>query len=189
MHLAAHIRWLLARHPSVYWALVALTGLIVVLSVRSASDAATTERDRWGTSVVAYVTTGFVARGESVVAEPHDVPLALLPDGALVDAPPPGAVAAHDLAAGDVLDSTDVAESGEVPASWVVVRVSSPAPRLVAGDGVAVLGAGTLLCDGTVTDVRASDDGEVAIEVAMPPDCAEHVAPLLALDEVVLGRR
>ena len=189
MHVAARIRWLLARHPSIYWTIVAVTGLVVVLSVRSASDAATTERDRWGTSVVAYVTTGFVARGDTVVAEPHDVPLALLPEGALVDPPPPGAVAAHDLAAGDVLGSTDVADSGGVPSSWVVLRVSSPAPHLVAGDDVAVLGAGSLLCDGTVAAVMAGDDGDVSIEVAMPPDCAQQAAPLLALDEVVLGRR
>ena len=190
MHLAARVRWTLARHPSIYWSIVALAGLVVTLSVRGAADAATTARDRWGTSVVAYVTQTFVERGSPVVGVAHDVPLALLPDGALVDAPPPGAVAAHDLAAGDLLDTTDIASSEAAPASWVVLAVPSVALRLVIGDTVAVLGAGSLLCDGTVTDVGGvSPDGDApSIEVAMPAECAEQTAPLLALDEVVLGR-
>lgn len=190
MHLAARLRWTLARHPILYWLLVGSVGLVVTSSVRRAVDGATTARDRWGTSVVAYVTAGFVERGSTVIAEARDVPLAMLPDGALVDAPPPGAVAAHDLAAGDILDSTDVATSGAVPATWVVLSVSTPAPGLVAGDTVAVLGAGALLCDGTVVAVGPATEGDApSIEVAMPGDCAEHAAPLLALGEVVLGRR
>lgn len=190
MHLAARLRWTLARHPSLYWLLVGTVALIVTTSVRSASESAQTARDHWGTSVVAYVTETFIARGDTVVAAAHDVPLALLPDGALVDAPPPGAVAAHDLAAGDVLDTTDIAAADSIPSAWVVLSVSTPAPRLVAGDRVAVLGAGALLCDGMVTAIAAPVDGEdTAVEVAMPDDCAQQAAPLLTLGEVVLGRR
>jgi hypothetical protein len=57
----------------------------------------------------------------------------------------------------------------------------------VAGDGVAVLHAGTFACDGTVTAGAGSGGRADSVEVAMPVACAAAVSADLAT--VVVARR
>lgn len=116
------------------------------------------------------------------MARPHDYPAAMVPSAAITTAPG-DAVAAHAVAAGEVLVAADLAGPSAVPAGWVVFAVPSEgAPALLAGDTVSLFGSGQLWCDGVVHSV----DGERA-DVAVPPDCAAAVSAQLALDAVVLA--
>lgn len=189
MRLFPRLRLLLARRPWLYWLVVGLCAAVVWLSVSATADGVENERARWGTTQRVWVTAAPVAAGSPVAAVARDYPQAMVPAAALT-AEPVG-VAAHALAAGEVVVEGDVAseDSGLAPTDWLVFAVPGEGgPSLVAGDAVAIFGSGQWWCDGVVVGVSESAvDGSV-VEVAVPPDCAPSVSAQLALAAVTLAR-
>lgn len=177
--LVARARWLLARHPSLYWATVAVAVLVAATTVRGAVREAEAQRDRWGTTRVVWVVTAPTERGAPIAAEARELPVAVLPATPLDTAPT--APASRRLGVGEILVADDVAAVGTVPADWVVMSVDDDAaPRLVIGDGVVVFADGERLCPGVVV---TTDDER--FEVAVDERCAARVS---AAGMVVLGR-
>lgn len=190
MRLFPRLRLLLARRPWLYWLVVGLCAAIVWLSVAAAADGVEAERARWGTSQRVWVTESAVAAGSPVVAVARDYPLAMVPTAAVTAAP--NGVAAHDLAAGEVVVQGDVAAADRLaPADWLVFAIpAAHGPEIVTGDTVAIFGSGQWWCDGIVMGVNLDDstiDGGL-VELAVPPECAPSLSAQLALGAVTLAR-
>ena len=188
MRLLPRLRLLLARRPWLYWLVVGLCATTVWWSVSAAADGVESERARWGATQRVWVTTAPVAAGSTIAVVAHDYPQAMVP-AAAVTAEPSG-LAAHALAAGEVVVSGDVAdEGGLAPADWLVFAVSADdGPNLAAGDEVAIFGSGQWWCDGVVAAVSDNAADGRSVEVAVPPDCAPSVSAQLALAAVTLAR-
>ena len=190
MRLLPRLRLLLARRPWLYWLVVGLCAAVVWLSVSAAADSVEAERARWGTTQRVWVTAAPVAAGAPVSSVAREYPQAMVPVAA-VTAEPTG-VAAHALAAGEVVVAGDVAsdDDGLAPADWLVFAVPAEGgPSLIAADTVAIFGSGQWWCDGVVA--AASDDAVDgrSVEVAVPPDCAPSLSAQLALHAVTLARQ
>lgn len=167
-----------------------MCGLVVWSVLHGMAGDAADARDRWGRTTSVWVVTRRTARGEAPAAVATDLPLAMVPDGAVAGDEPLDAVAAHDLAVGDVIDELDIARPDDAPVSWVVMAVpAETAPSLVEGDRVAVFGSGELLCDGIVAAPVADVDGRRTVDVALPPACAADLSAHLANGLATLGRR
>ncbi|MGB8860533.1 MAG: hypothetical protein WCC60_14835 [Ilumatobacteraceae bacterium] len=185
MHLLPRLRLLLARRPWIYWFLVGCCACVAWLAMASAADDAAQERSSWGTTRRVWVTHDVVTAGSRVDAVALDYPVAMVPAAALTAAP--DGVAAHSLAAGEVLVHGDIAgDDGLTPDGWLVFAVPAEGgPALAAGDVVTVFGSGRQWCDGTVVGASV---GEGSAEVAVPPDCAASMSAQLALHAVTLAR-
>ncbi|MFM7251593.1 MAG: hypothetical protein ACKO27_00790, partial [Ilumatobacteraceae bacterium] len=72
-----------------------------------------------------------------------------------------------------------------VPDGWVTLSLAAAAPRLVAGDQVAVLSGGVLLCDGIVGSAPVDE----LIDIAVPTSCAVRASGAVASGDLMLGRR
>jgi len=165
-----------------YWLVIGLCATAVWLNVSAAQARVADARHRWGTTREVWVASAAAAPGEPVIARTRDYPTAMVPSAAVTSLPA-DALAAHPLAAGEVLVTSDLAGPASVPSGWVVFAVPlDGAPSLVAGERVSIFGSGQRWCDGTVHVV----DGERA-DVSVPPDCAASVSAQLALDAVVLA--
>ncbi|MDO8403127.1 MAG: hypothetical protein Q7T27_06490 [Pseudomonas sp.] len=183
MHLLPRLRLELARRPWLYWSFVGLCALVVWLGIGSADAAARHERARWGTTRTVMVATGSVAAGAPIIAEPAQYPVAIVPPSA-VRALPATAVAAHQIAKGEVVVAGAVADGDDVPSGWVVFAVTgTQPPALVPGDAVALFADGAHWCDGIV----AAATPEQA-DVGVPTECAEALSAHLAAGTVVLAR-
>lgn len=185
MHVLPRLRLAFARHPWLHWAIAALAGALIWLQIASADRAATSARDAWGTSTPVWVAAAGAERGQPVRAERLDVPVAVVPDGA-VTADPVEAVAARRIRRGAVLVDDDLGD-GSVPPEWVVFAVPTDAgPSLVEGDRVTVFAAGLHDCDGITGDT--GPDG-ATIDVAVPAECAEALSTALTAGDLVVARR
>ena len=183
-----------------YWLVAGAVALVTAAVVgRLAGDAAA-ERARWGDARITVVTTAAVPAGERLTGHvaTRRLPTALVPHDALV-AVPDGAVAAVDLAPGEVVLPTRLAGAGR----------STVAARLPAGTrGVAVpTGNGLPVALGDHVDVLATFDpkdsageptvtvahdalvvavGKDAVTVAVATAAAPRVAYALATGTVTL---
>lgn len=181
MFLLARIRVTLARHPSIYWLVVALLCAVMVTSVLSVLNRAEAARRSWGDSRTAWVASRDIAPGESVSATATDLPMAMIPVDALAD-PPDDAVATQHIGIGEIVTGVDVG-SGPftlVPDGWQAIAIVTDPATLPAepGDHVAVYAAGSLIApDGVVIDI---DDTSVV--VAVPGDVVAAVS-VAALDQ------
>lgn len=188
MHLLARLRWHLARSPWIGRTLVAMAALATWSSVRAAGTDATTAAEQWGERITVWSTTRATRRGEVIVAEQREIPAALLPDGALTDAPV-GKEATHDLAQGEIVVAIDVAEANDVDRGSVVMSIPAEfVPSLLAGDRVAVFGSGELLCNGIAASGPTVVDGRPVVEVAVDADCAADLSAHLVAGATALGR-
>lgn len=177
------VRLALARRPWLYWSFVALCALAAWAGVHGAIAAAQHRQQRWGQSRTVLVVTTAARRGQPIRASPRQYPAAMVPASALRTLPA-GALAVHDLAAGEVVVAVDVAGSTALPSGWVVFGVPViDRPALVAGDDVALFADGARWCDGTVMAVA-----EHTVDVAVPTACADTVSAQVAAGSVVLAR-
>lgn len=183
MRLLPRLRLLLARRPWLYWSAVGVCAVVVWLSTSAATARLERERDEWGATRRVWVTNGPIAPGEPIVASSRDYPLALLPSAA-IEAPPTG-VAAHRLAAHEVVVASDIADGrGLLPPGWLAFAVAvDGSPTLAPGDSVAVFGSGQLWCSGEVVAIS-----EQTVEVGVAPECAAAFSAQLALGAVTLAR-
>ena len=186
MHIAARVRWTLARHPSLYWLAIGLCAVAAATSVHRAGRDAAMARDRWGAVVDVVVADTGIERGQSLAASMEAIPLAMVPDGALTEMPAAGTVAARAIAARAIVTALDLAASA-TPDGWVTISLAAVAPRVVAGDQVAVLAGGMLLCDGIVSSGSGGTDG--LVDVAVPASCAVRTSRAVASGDLMLGRR
>ena len=198
MHVIPRVRLALARRPWLYWVFVALCALMAWAGVRGAVAAAQRRQERWGESRAVMVVATATPRGQPIRASPRQYPAAMVPATA-VRSLPHGAVATHDLAAGEVLVTGDLAGdgagngsgTGTLPTGWVVFGITSGEwPTLVAGDEVAVFADGTRWCDGIVLYTGTADNvGSVeSVDVGVPAACAPSVSAQVATGSVVLAR-
>ena len=189
MHVAARARLALARRPWVYWAVVAALATIAAVVVHSEMSSIAAERDRWGTTRAVLVAERQLEPGDPIAAVLVDLPLAVIPDGALTG-DPGGARTRQRVASGEVLTELDVT-SGTGPAALadphtVVVALSDPLARdVVAGLRVNVAADGLVVADdATVTSV-VDDVIFMAVSDAEAPTVAaaaqQGIASLLYL--------
>ncbi len=183
MSLLPRLRMAFARRPWLYWLIVGSCAVAVWLSVTSTQAEVTQERDAWGTTRKVWVADTPVAAGEVVRVTAFKYPIAMVPPSA-VSTLTADAVAARSIAAGEVVVAADLAADGLVPADWVVFAVPlDGSPALIVGDTVTVFGSGQLWCQGTAAAIS-----EVAVEVAVPGDCAASMSAQIALGAVTLAR-
>jgi hypothetical protein len=176
MHVAASARLVLARRPWVYWAVVVTLAVLVATIVHREVTSVAASRDRWGTTRSVLVAQQQLEPGDPLAAELVEVPLAVLPDGALGSAAS-GSVVRQRVAAGAIVTDVDVTTRAG-PASiaqpgTVVVAVSDALARdVTTGLRVQIAADGVILA-GSATVSAVIDD---VVFVAVP----EREAPVVA---------
>jgi hypothetical protein len=176
MHVVARARFVLARRPWLYWLAVGCLAAIAALAAHDRLAALDAARRDWGETRTVLVATRTLEPGDAPTAHRTDVPLTLLPVGAL-DTLPEGARVRQRVTQGEVLTDADV--SGRAgPASLadpgtVVVGLSDPLSRdLAAGLDVQVVADGLLLSDEATVVAVADDVVFVAVAASDGPSVA-----------------
>lgn len=187
MHLWSRLRLELARRPWIHWLVAGTCAAVVGLSVHTRLRAVDTERARWGSTTSVLVAAADHLAGEPLRVVRREYPTAMVPPDAVTERVDDG-VAARTVPEGAVLVGPDLAGGDAPPPGWIVFSTSRErAPRVWPGAVVAVFGDGYRWCDGVVTAV---DDDAVspAVEVAVPPSCADAVSGMVVADAIVLAR-
>ena len=187
MHVAARVRVRarLARSPILYWLVVVALAAIAASAVAGAVDRARDERDRWGTTRTVWVAARDLDAGMAFVVERRDLPVAAVPDAAVV-AEPVG-VTHQRLAAGEIVVEADVGTgpAARLDADHLGVSLGADETTLPVsiGDHVAVVVDGAIVVD----DAIVIDRRERAVVVAVPMRHAATVAAAARLDAAVLA--
>ncbi len=190
MHLLARCRTAAARHPLVYWGLVAALGVVAVgttwherARVASARDAGATERGRRAVAVTVHD----LVPGDRPDVRPVALPVAMLPEAALdPDALTADAVVVQHVGAGEVLTTFDLGSGplALLPPGWIALAVRlEPPPAVAIGDAVRLLTGDGVLADAAV--VTGVDDD--VITVGVPEQIAPTVAEAARLQVLTLG--
>jgi hypothetical protein len=179
--LLARLRLLLARRPWIYWTVATAVAALAAWAVHAAIDAAHREQHRWGTARTVWITDRPVDRGDRISASARTVPIAVVPDDAVDEAP--SQFAAHPLGGGQIVVTGDLARSPPPDDSIVIAIAIGSAPVVLPGDRVTLIGGGAVLCTGTVDHVT-----DQTVDVAVTTACAvAATAPLLEGD-IVMAR-
>jgi SAF domain len=184
MHQLAWVRLMVARHPSIYWSAIAVTAGVVALGTASALSGVDTARRSWGRQETVWVATASIEPGELITATSRDVPAAVVPVGAIHDAPE-GMTARQHLGEGEMVTSSDVAADGSaglIPDGWVAFTVAMSVEHFAIGDRLTVFSVDRLLGPGLVVD-----RGESELMVAVPADAAPAMAGALLADAVTVA--
>jgi hypothetical protein len=157
-HIAATLRWWLARHRWFYW--IVLAGCVAATASAAWSLDASWRRERatWGTSRAVWIAAGDIAPGEEMMVVAAEWPLAIVPPGAL-DAAPAHGIARQRIGAGEVVTVHDVrpADDAElVPRGHVAVPINGVFPMIIEGSRVRIMADGVAVGDGSVA--RAETD-------------------------------
>jgi len=189
MHVAARVRLVLARRPWAYWLIVAALAAVPALAVQDHLARLDEARRSWGETRPVLVAATGLGPGDRILTRSVDVPVALVPAGALEELPA-GARVRQRVADGDVLTELDIADE-RGPASLagegtVVVALADPLSRgvaiglevQVAADGIVLAGTATVVdvVDDVVFVAVAAADGAVVAAAAQ-----QGVASLLYL--------
>lgn len=184
MHQLAWVRLMVARHPSIYWLAIALIAAVVGLSAARAMFSIDTARRSWGQQQTVWIVTGALEPGQPIIAEARDVPVAVVPAGAVVTSPE-GAVARQRIGAGEMITDLDIAlggSAGLIPEGWVAFAVPTAVEHFSTGDHLSVYSADQFVADGVVVA-----DGDADVMVAVPADSAPTMAAALLADAITLG--
>jgi hypothetical protein len=188
MNLVARGRYVLARRPWIYWAIVAAVALAAGLVVADAAAGIDDARRSWGVTRPVVVASADIAPGEPLAGRTTtaDRPEPALAESALSSLPS-GAVARQHIAAGEAVVAGDVAATAGprslVPDGWAAVAVAEAVPSGAAvGDPVVSVAGGVVLADEGVVVGRSGD----AVLVAVPIDDAPAVAHAVATGELSL---
>ena len=151
-------RRLLARRPWIQWVAIAVVAVLSAASVHARLQEVDRQRDSWGATRTVLVATGHTEIGQPIDAERRDLPIAMVPDGALDptaddagDAGEVGSRIARQLVGpGEIVTRLDVvAERGPqavTPEGWLAVPVvESPRSGAVLGDRVQVASDGVVI--------------------------------------------
>jgi hypothetical protein len=165
----------LARHPLLYWIVVAVCAGVAAHVVAGAVREVDRERSRWGDTSEVWVAAHAVVPGEAIAAELRTLPLALMPDG-VVERDPVGAVALQRLAAGEIVTTADVGGGALelLPQSWqgVAFAADDTTIRLRIGDRVGVVADGVVVVESAVV----IDVAERSVTVGVPSADAASAA-------------
>ena len=188
MNLVARGRYVLARRPWLYWAIVVVVSLAAGLVVADAAAGIDDARRSWGVTRTVVVASADIAAGEPLAGRTTsaDRPEPAVPESA-VSSVPAGAVARQHIAAGETVVAGDVAATAGprslVPDGSAAVAVAEAVPSGVAvGDPVVAVAGGVVLADDGVVVGRSGD----AVLVAVPIDDAPQVAHAAATGELSL---
>ena len=189
MHVAPRARLVLARHPWIYWAVVATLAAVAAGAVHSEMSSIATERNGWGATRSVLVAQRQLEPGDPIAAVLVTLPVAALPEDALAEHPV-GTLVRQRVAAGEVLTALDVT-SRTGPAALaeedtVVVAVSDPLARDVApGLRVHIAADGLVVADDAEVTAITDDVIFVAVSEAEAPTVAaaaqQGIASLLYL--------
>ena len=175
MHVLAALRTLLARHPLLYWIVVAgaaaLVADIAVGKLHDVDDA----RRRWGESHDVWVASRATMPGDPIVAELRAIPVAVVPAGAIGN-DPRTRVALQRLAPGEIVTAADVGDGtlDLLPPGWqgVAFVADDTTIPLRIGNRVAVVADGVVVVpSGVVIDVS-----ERSVTVGVPAGDAPSAA-------------
>jgi hypothetical protein len=161
------LRTLLARHPLVYWlvvaALAAIAGQITVGKMHALDDA----RRSWSELREVWVATAEVRPGGPVVADARRVPVAFAPASA-IGSDPAGATALQRLMPGEVVTTADIGDGPLelLPLGWEGVAFASDETTIEVsrGDHVAVVADGAVV----VAEALVVAVAERSVTVAVP---------------------
>jgi hypothetical protein len=181
----ARIRSFTARHRATYWVVVVASGMAVTGILVAQSQQIERARASWGATTQVWVATADAGAGQVLHAQRRQVPVAMVPHGAVTGELPPAAIARQAVAAGEVVVAHDVG-AGRLPLLAAGQRaVAIPADdntiTVAVGDRVDVVARGQVLAgDGVVVDVSLG-----AVVVGVPADDAAGVAAA-ALDRIAV---
>jgi hypothetical protein len=184
MHLLAWVRLMVARHPWVYWLTIAITAGSVALTFASALARVDTARRSWGEQTTVWTATSAIEPGQPIIAAAREVPVAVVPVGAVADSPA-GTVALQRIGPGEIVTRDDVAvgaPAGLIPSGWVAFAVPVSGDHFSVGDHVDVYAADQLIGAGLVVDV-----GEAESMIAIPSRAAPTMAAALLAGTVTLA--
>lgn len=176
MHIVVRARRVLVVHPWIHWAVCVGLAVAAAFATHGYIARLDAERRSWGSTRQVWVTEGDVAAGAPMRATATEVPIALVPPGAVTE-PPDGAIARQRVTAGEIVVGADVATAagpaGLAAPGTVVVGLVDPLARNVAvGSTVQVSADGVVVCD-EATVAAISDE---VIQLAVP----ERDAPIVA---------
>jgi hypothetical protein len=167
----------LARRPWLQWALIVALAAVVATSVHGHIRRSDAERDAWAETRTVFVAASPTDIGESPQVERIDVPVGIMPDGAVAaDQTIDGLVARQRIGLGEIITEIDlIVDAGPqamTPPGWLAVPiVESPPSGARLGDRVQVASDGFVISADAVVVGRL--DGVTML--AVPAD----EAPLL----------
>ena len=180
-------RRLLARHRSVYWAIVVGGLAVAVVAASHPLRAVVDERAAWGTEIEVLVATARVDAGVTLapVVARRSLPRAVVPDLVVQDLPPE-ATARRSLVAGEILTAADIAAvSGPAalarPGDVVVAVVESVPSGADIGDQVVVVVDGVVLVDRALVVGRRDLVVDLSVPFSSGAVVAAADAPALLL--------
>lgn len=175
--IAVAARRMLVKRPWIHWLVVAVAAAGAGGSMLERADRVDAARNAWGETGRVWVAVADHAPGDPLAVERREVPLAMIPEGAVetVD----GLTARQRVAAGEIVHTADVvALSGPqslTPVGWLAVPVNeSPPSGAALGDRVRVVADGVVLSADAI--VVGHHDG--ASLIAVPSDDAPPIAAL-----------
>jgi hypothetical protein len=184
VHLLARIRLTMARHPWIYWVVVAVVAGAVATGTARAMAGVDAQRRSWGQQATVWVASAAIEPGQPIRSDRRQVPRAVVPTGAIKVAPE-DVVARQRIANGEIITDLDVAAPGPaglIPDGWVAFAVPVPVAHLDSGDHVRVYAADQFVAAGVVVD-----DGDSESMVAIPVEAAPVMATALLADTVTIA--
>ncbi len=184
MHLLARIRLMVARHPWIYWLAIAVVAGVVAIGAASTLAGVEAARRSWGQQSTVWVTTSAIEPGQPITAAGRDVPVAVVPAGAIHD-DPARTVARQRIGPGEIVTDDDVSvrgTAGLIPEGWVAFAVPASSEHFATGDHLSVFSGERLVATGLVVD-----EGESELMVAVPATAASTLAAALLADAVTLA--
>jgi hypothetical protein len=184
MHQLAWLRLMIARHPWTYWLVVVMLAGAVGFSAARAVARVDAARRSWGQQQSVWTAAVPIEPGEPITAERVEVPRAVVPLSAVIEAPRE-AIARQRVGVGEIITDSDVSASGTaalVPNGWVAFVVPASVDHFAVGDHVNVYSVDHLVATGLLVDV-----GESELMVAIPAASATTLSAALLADAVTLG--
>ena len=184
MHLLARVRLTAARHPWIYWLVIAVLAGSVAVGAARAMAGVDAQRRSWGEQATVWVASAPIEPGQPIRSDRRQVPRAMVPAGA-IDVAPDDVVARQRIDTGEIITDIDVASPGAaglIPEGWVAFAVPAPVEHLASGDHVRVYAADQFVAVGVVVD-----EGDSESMVAIPVEAAPTMATALLANTVTIA--
>jgi hypothetical protein len=184
VHLLARVRLTMARHPSIYWLVIAVVAGTVAIGTARALAGVDAQRRSWGQQATVWVASAAIEPGQPIHSDRRQVPRALVPPGA-VEVAPDDVVARQRIGSGEIINEVDVATPGPaglIPDGWAAFAVPAPVEHLTGGDHVRVYAVDQFVAVGVVVEVSDSES-----MVAIPVEAAPAMATALLADTVTIA--
>lgn len=186
--ISVSLRRLLIRRPWIQWMLITVVAFGIAASVHHRLQQVDVARDTWGDTLPVLMSTGRIEIGEPLRVEVRNLPIAVVPKGAITDAT--DLVARQRIGEGEIVTRLDVvADRGPqamTPAGWLVVPIiESPNSGASVGDRVQVASDGLVLSSQALVVGRFDDVTMLAVparEAPLVPAAADAGSLTLLLE-------